>query len=365
MKLKLNSSRMMFFSWESRGFARVLVYVKKNLDFERVEELEDELTQSVWLKAGFKGQKKVFYCHVYREHTSTLGNSIAAQKTSLETLLGQWENATLHGNPSEANETHIFGDMNLDCHEGKWLRHNYSLLSLSRLVQVACNLNNFTQLVTQPTRIQYNSIRNETSVSCIDHLYCNTKHRCSRVSVIPFGNSDHDLLSYTRYTKEPISPSRTIRKRSYKNFEKNLFLNDLSEVDWSTVYSCQDVDLAEATFTRLFLSVLDIHAPWVQYQHRKGYKPWITEETKLLMKERDQWTKVAGELAQQGGGGQAGQDQVHAWQQFKKIRNKINNRKRSEEIRYKAEKVKENFDSPEKTWRIAKQFMERSSQDPP
>ena len=242
-------------SWESRGFARVLVYVKKNLDFERVEELEDELTQSVWLKAGFKGQKKVFYCHVYREHTSTLGNSIAAQKTSLETLLGQWENATLHGNPSEANETHIFGDMNLDCHEGKWLRHNYSLLSLSRLVQVACNLNNFTQLVTQPTRIQYNSIRNETSVSCIDHLYCNTKHRCSRVSVIPFGNSDHDLLSYTRYPKEPVSPSRTIRKRSYKNFEKNLFLNDLSEVDWSPVYSCQDVDLAEATFTRLFLSV--------------------------------------------------------------------------------------------------------------
>ena len=83
------------------------------------------------------------------------------------------------------------------------------------------------------------------------------------------------------------------------------------------------------------------------------------------MKERDQWKKVAGELAQQGGGGQAGQDQVHAWQQFKKIRNKINNRKRSEEIRYKAEKVKENLDSPEKTWRIAKQFMEWSSQGPP
>ena len=365
-KLKIPGYDILFpKSWESHGFARVLVYVKKNLEFVQVEELDDDLAQSVWLRAGFKGQKKVFYCHLYREHTSTLGNSIAAQKKSLETLLAQWEAATLHGNPSEPNETHICGDMNLDCHEGKWLRQDYSLLSLSKLVQVACNLSNFTQLVTQPTRIQHNSIRNETSVSCIDHFYCNTKHRCSKVSIIPFGNSDHDLLCYTRYSKEPVSPSRTIRKRSYKNFEETKFLCDLSEVDWTPVYSCQEVDLAEATFTRIFSSVLDIHAPWVQYQHRKGFKPWITKETKLLIKERDQWKKVASELAQQEGGGHAGEDQVHAWEQYKRLRNRINNKKKSEEIRYKAEKVKENLDSPEKTWRITKQFMEWSSQGPP
>ena len=72
-------------SWESHGFARVIVYVKKNLEFEQVMEFDDDLVQAVWVRAGFKGQRKVYYCHFYREHTSTLGNSMASQKQHLKT----------------------------------------------------------------------------------------------------------------------------------------------------------------------------------------------------------------------------------------------------------------------------------------
>ena len=288
-----------------------------------------------------------------------------AQRSHLQTFLNQWEAATLHGNPDEPNETHIIGDMNLDCYQGKWLKPDYSLVSLSKLVQTACNTNNFTQLVTSPTRSQYNSVRRETDLSCIDHLYCNTKFRCSKVSVISFGNSDHDLLSYIRYSKEPASPARTIRKRSYKNFVKEEFLLDLSKIDWSPVYSCQDVDQAEATFTRLFQSVINSHAPWVQYQQRKHYVPWLTKETKLLMQQRDSWKQVHLHHALNNLGQTAGDDQIHAWKEYKRFRNIINNRKKSEELVYKSGKVAENLDSPEKTWRTAKQFMEWKKQGPP
>ena len=156
--------------------------------------------------------------------------------------------------------------MNLDCLKDKWLRPDYHLISLSRLVQTACNIGNFSQLVTSPTRSQFNRARNKTDISCIDHVYCNRKYRCSQVSVITFGNSDHDLLSYTRLSKVPPSPARTLRKRSYKTFDQNQFLSDLSEVDWRPVYTCQDVDQAVTTFTRLYQSVLDDHAPWIQFQ---------------------------------------------------------------------------------------------------
>ena len=335
-KLKVPGYSILFpKSWAAHGFARVLVYVKNTLEYEQVSELEDDLVQSVWLKAGFRNSKKVYFCHCYREHTSTLGNTISAQKACLGTLLSQWEAATLHSNPDEPNETHICGDMNLDCHEGKWLRPDYSLLSLSRLVQAASNLCNFTQLVTSPTRAQYNSVRRETDISCIDHVYCNTKYRCSEVSVISFGNSDHDMLSYVRYSKEPPSPARTIRKRSYKNFAKEDFLTELSKIDWAPVYSCQDVDQAEITFTRLFQAVVNVHAPWVQYQQRKRYVPWLTDETKHLMKQRDDWKAVAKQHALENPGEDAGEEQINAWEQYKKFRNRINNRKRTEEINFK------------------------------
>ena len=104
-------------------------------------------------------------------------------------------------------------------------------------------------------------------------------------------------------------------------------MQELSQVDWTPVYHCQDVDQAEITFTRLFQAVINIHAPWIQFQQRKAYVPWLTEETKLLMKQRNEWKGIAKQLAINNPGVLAGDDQVNAWDQYKHFRNKINNRK--------------------------------------
>ena len=77
--------------------------------------------------------------------------------------------------------------------------------------------------------LQYNSGKKETAVSCIDHIYCNAKYRISEVKILSFGASDHDVIMYTRYSKEPVTPTRTIWKRSYKNF------------DFSNIYSLPTV----------------------------------------------------------------------------------------------------------------------------
>ena len=70
--------------------------------------------------------------------------------------------------------------------------------------------------------------------------------------MISFGNSDHNLIGYTRFSKAPSPPASTIRKRSYKTFDKDKFMADLSKVDWTPVFSCHEVDKAETTFTMIF-----------------------------------------------------------------------------------------------------------------
>ena len=216
--------------------------------------------QSVWLRAGFKNGKKILFCHAYREHTTSVGNSLSAQRSTLEQFLSQWEAAAEFGNPAEPNELHISGDMNLDCWNDRWLQSDYSLSSLSRLVQNCCNMNNFSQLVKEPTRFQFNSVQNTTSISCKDHVYTNVKYRCSPVTVTSFGSSDHDMISYCRYIKEPPVPARTIRKRSYKNFDQAKYIEDVSKIDWTDVLSCNDLDLATEMFTRKLRYILNIHA---------------------------------------------------------------------------------------------------------
>ena len=347
-------------SWSVHGYARVVVYIKSSLHYEQVHDLEDDTVQSIWIKGGFKNSKKLYFCHAYREHTSTLGSSLASQRQYLENFFYQWEAAAVHSNNHEPNEIHVSGDMNLDSLGGKWLLPTYHLVTLSRLVQAACNVGYFTQLVSGPTRFQYNSVSGITDMSCIDHIYTNAKFRCSNVVITSFGGSDHDLIGYTRFSKDPPSPARTIRKRSYKKFVADDFLSELRKVDWGDVYQCVDLDIAADTFTRKFRDVLNRHAPWIIYQQRKKYAPWVTEETLKLMKTRDASKQQAVNLAQ------SGEDASEAWSTFRMLRNQVNNRRKYEERNFKADKIKKSLHSPSDTWNTAKSFMNwESNAGPP
>ena len=335
-------------SWQVHGKARVVVFVKKSLYYDHLDDLENDDIQSIWLRAGFKNTKKVYYSHQYREHTSTLGNSMAAQRTSLEKMLEQWEEAVVYDNPSESNEVHVVGDMNLNSFNGRWLEPDYSLVSLSRMVLDICNAHNFTQLVDKITRVQYNSVTNETDVSCIDHLYCNARHRVSKVRVCSFGASDHDALIYTRYSKEPPGPARTIRKRSYKNFNKEKYLDDIGRLDFTDVYLCRDVDAAADLLTAKLVDVLNAYAPWIIFQQRKHNAPWITQETVAMMNERDRLKEEA--LAMVSIDGRfASPEQAELWGKHRTLRNKINNRRTQEEVNYKKKKVTDCKGNPDQS----------------
>ena len=323
--------------------------MKKTFKYEQVSELEDDQVQSIWLKGGYNRSKEIFFGHFYREHLSRLSRS--EQQSYLDKLLCQWESAANYGGSVGANETHVCGDMNIDLYQEKWLQSDYPLISLSKLLKNFCHSNNFHQLVKGITRVQHNSVNNSMEVSCIDHVYTNAKFRCSDPEIIGFGDSDHDLVKYLRFAKVPAAPTRIIKKRSYKKFDRDAFLQDVASVDWFDVFSCSDVDIAAEVFTNKFKYILNMHAPWVQFQQRRHFQPWITDVTKSLMKTRDDWKNIAKNLT---AGSLA---QIHAWQQFKKFRNKVNNRKKFEESNFVAQKMTEVADSPDLMWKGAKSFM--------
>ena len=88
-------------SWDKYGFARVLVYVKKSFRFEQIYELENDVVQSIWLRGSYQNNKKIYFSHGYREHSSVMGSSIN------DIFLQQWEDALNHCQPTEPNEVHV------------------------------------------------------------------------------------------------------------------------------------------------------------------------------------------------------------------------------------------------------------------
>ena len=114
----------------------------------------------------------------------------------------------------------------------------------------------------------HNSVSGTTEISCIDHVYTNSKHRCSSGNVIVSGASDHNIVCFTRYCKVPPTPARVIHKRSYKNFILEEYLSDMKNIDWIHVYLARDLDHAVECFTEKVNYVLDKHAPWLKFQKK-------------------------------------------------------------------------------------------------
>ena len=132
----------------------------------------------------------------------------------------------------------------------------------------------------------------------------------------------------------------SLRKRSYKNFNEQEYLKDIASLDFLDVYCCLDVDEAAEVLTQKIVSVLNVHAPWVIFQQRRNFAPWVTENTLKLMKQRDTFKKEAEVIAMKEGSS-VSSSQCKFWQDYKKTRNKINNILKTEEIRFKREKFRE------------------------
>ena len=53
--------------------------------------------------------------------------------------------------------------------------------------------------------------------------------------MISFGDSDHDIIKYTRYSKNPPVPARILYKRSYKDFNEDAFIVDATAAPIASV----------------------------------------------------------------------------------------------------------------------------------
>ena len=64
-----------------------------------------------------------------------------------------------------------------------------------------------------------------------------------------------------------------------KNFSKEAFLSDLSEVDLEVlVISAQDIDDAVNKLTQLFSLILEQHAPTLSKCVSDRYTPWLNAD---------------------------------------------------------------------------------------
>ena len=134
-----------------------------------------------------------------------------------------------------------------------------------------------------------------TESTLLDHHWTNQQEKISNVHEYFQGASDHKMICITRTSKKIIVKPKIIKKRVFKNFNPQLFIDAVSNTSWLDVYLCDDLDIAVNMVTNKLNLILDEMAPEKMIQVRTHYAPWMSKETKEKIRERNLAQKKASE----------------------------------------------------------------------
>ena len=211
----------------------------------------------------------------------------------------------------------ILGDLNID-----FLKPHTSW-------QLITSQFGLKQFISSPTRVTHKS------TSLIDHIYSNSPHSVSNVSVLPLAISDHYPVICTwscKLNKHTQDHHKYITYRNIKKINLDAFYSDLSQTPFHEVHNHTNPDSALSIWLELFLGVLNKHAPEKRRRVRNRQPPvWLTEEIKTTMKLRNE-AKKEKDIPQ-----------------FKRLRNKVKYLVREAKKQFVKNTVEKN-DQPSSVW---------------
>ena len=186
-----------------------------------------------------------------------------------------WNKAT-----SQSDNIICLGDLNCDI--GNPLDNN----NKGRYLLDICDIYDLDSLNNSPTRMS------SQRSSCLDVILTNVARYFRESGTLEVGLSDHCLVYTVLNKKCPQPKAQIIRVRSFKNFDEGSFCSDLSLVPFSTAYVFDDPEDVYWAWKKLFVEVLDDHAPVKSFRrkHRDQFQ-FINPELREVMRERNRYKR--------------------------------------------------------------------------
>ena len=169
---------------------------------------------------------------------------------------------------------------------------NLSLLNFESHPQTEKFLNSlstyfFLPQILKPTRIAHHS------ATLIDNIFLNSAEHISLSRNILYDISDH-LPNFLIINKFSSLPSHMkFLKRDYSKFNQQLFVNDISSVDWTTILPQRTGvdDIFEAFYSEPN-RIVNVHAPLRKLSNREvklNAKPWITKGIRMSIRKKNKF----------------------------------------------------------------------------
>ena len=294
----------------------VICMIKNGIPYKRWNNLEEEGLECIWLTLRPNKMPREF-SHVI---LGVIYHPPQANNRELSRHITNAVDSLLQRHPSSG--IIITGDFN-------HFKDSY-----------VTNAFKMKQLVKEPTR--------ENSV--LDKFYTTMSSFYEFTSVKPpILSSDHCTIEcFPKQWKPDCSKHYTITRRSTGHNERVMFVNELKQVNWTTLLRKTTCDEQYSCFKNTINSLMDKHMPLRTVIKRKQYeKPWITNAFRNLIDQRQHAFMVKDNT------------------RYKKLRNRINKMSKKLKSKYYHETTERlRNSSPHKWWSTVKNLIGHNKNTP-
>ena len=290
------------------------VYVK---DAENMSAKDIEIQ---WFKIERKHAKTITLANVYRPPTGNLDKAIKIIEKSLRSLV----------KPNE--EVVILGDFNIDY-------KNKSSLNYKK--------NNFFERANALEQKICTTTRNtKTSSSILDMAFTNMKYIKNAVSLDSFLSDHQPIFLLKKKVKTTERSEQQFEGRSYRNYDKQKFMDNIMAQKWEYFYNATDPMKAWDEMLKIINREANKQCPARTYKIKHNKPCWLTNEIVEQIKDRDYFYRKAKRTYDEDD-----------WNIAKFHRNTVNFNVRRAKADYIKEQLKCNEGNGAKFWRVIKQVM--------
>ena len=248
----------------------VAIYIKSNHNYSTTELDEYNISSNnieiLWITVSNPNQRKTVIGVVYRPPQS----SIQLFTTTLTELVSKI-------NTGRNRDMFILGDFNINYatkggQSRKQLKEFEALTNLNQLIQV-------------PTRYSTNN-------SIIDLIFTNSSN-IMNCGTLDLNLGDHEAIFVTRKkSKDKFNIVESVG-RSYLNYNKELFQQQLKDHDWTSLNEITDANSYWNGLVSVVREYLDPMCPLKKIKIKNKDDPWITAELIDLIKDKDRARMIA------------------------------------------------------------------------
>ena len=308
----------------------LLMYVRDSLSSscEYLDELNasNSNIEAQWLLIHRPHCKNVVIGNLYRPPGGNLEKAVTYLDNSLRTI-----------NLAKI-DLFLVGDLNVDLMD--------KTSNTFKKLQFFIQSNGLTQYIRTATR------NTAKSSSLIDVAISNSKY-ISQAGTLEHHISDHQPIFIVHKKGRDKRDTVNFDGRSYRNFDRAKFRDELRQCSWEEYFNIRDPTLAWDFIHKRVTSVLDVMCP-IRSFRIKNYRPdWMTNELIEQLKDRDYFYKKA-KLS----------GDADAWNIAKFLRNTTNSHIRNAKREFILNELRENEDNAKKFWKVIRKVIPSSKSSP-